>query len=190
MRISRVWLLALVVVSLAAFPAAVSGQLPVEEPVIPTPTPEPVGLSRAVPPDFKSGLDEARAKGVSLIDVVDADVEKLWRVILERQYQYNDMTGGFYFQGLQTGPVPAIGEKTPFVDWWRSPMDQAYKWTDIAIVPIMDLPFAIAIDVYDGPQGRGFVARFLVRVEKTVYSRSLNEGPETWHNTDWQPAGQ
>lgn len=50
------------------------------------------------------------------------------------------------------------------------------------------MPAAMVIDVYDGPQGKGWQATVFVRVLGTVYSRTQQVGPETWRNRAWAVA--
>lgn len=48
------------------------------------------------------------------------------------------------------------------------------------------LPFAIAVHVYNGPSGKGFVGLIWVKYEGTTYTMARNYGPETWRTFDWR----
>jgi len=52
----------------------------------------------------------------------------------------------------------------------------------------VSLPFALAVHVYNGPQGHGFVGQVWVKYEGTIYTRAKNYGPEDWRTRDWDIA--
>ena len=42
------------------------------------------------------------------------------------------------------------------------------------------------MDVYDGPQGKGYVGTVWAAFDGSVYSRARNFGPETERTLDWR----
>jgi streptogramin lyase len=113
-----------------------------------------------------------------------------WPTVKSRQQTYFD-NHGRYWQGLIThSSVPVFttnsdGDAIPD-DLSFKPTDGLLSWEDI--FPDWEgalLPCAIKIDVYDGPQGMGYVGVVFVRYNGTVYSRSQNVGPESSRTKAW-----
>lgn len=50
----------------------------------------------------------------------------------------------------------------------------------------VNLPFAVAVHVYNGPQGKGFVAQIWTGYEGAVYTTAKHYGPEAWRAFDWR----
>lgn len=50
----------------------------------------------------------------------------------------------------------------------------------------VELPFAVAVHVYNGPQGHGFVGIVEVKFDGTRYTKRRNYGPETHRTRGWE----
>ena len=118
-------------------------------------------------------------------DAVDARLASLWGAIQNREDTFL-ASNGRYFQGLRTHTVvpsegntalPNIGTTTP-TDQTGQPWPVAIRNTAMEM--------AIQIDVYDGPQGRGYQATAYVSVLGHLYARTQQVGPETYRNRGWQ----
>jgi len=70
-------------------------------------------------------------------------------------------------------------------DTSRHPTDQAASWAAAGIDLGVTIPCALAITIYDGPFGVGYVGIIFAMWAGTVYSRSQNNGPETWRTEPW-----
>jgi hypothetical protein len=127
---------------------------------------------------------------------VDARLATLWTdVIVPRQEQYASNHGGRYWQGIRVIDLADLPNNPQNVnatvletapDLTRKPTDQATSWADAAIDLGATLPMAIAIDVYNGPLGTGYVGQVWVRHNGTVYTRAQNHGPEDWRTFSWR----
>ena len=116
-------------------------------------------------------------------------VNTVWPVIVTRQETYQ-ATHGTYWQGLVTHSIPPDHVTADYADTVPDmldgqPHDQPVSWT--AFIPELNtsLPAAFVIDVYDGPDGQGYVGSVFVRYNGTLYSRRQNHGPETWRTEAW-----
>lgn len=47
-------------------------------------------------------------------------------------------------------------------------------------------PASVRIDVYDGPNGKGYVLIALTKFDGRLWIRAINTGPETTRTTNWQ----
>ncbi len=96
---------------------------------------------------------------------------------------------GRYFQGIRTHavlPKGEIDEETP-PNSRVKPTDQAEDWDDVGILLPAKMPFALAIDVYDGPRGVGWSARVEVDYRGILHSRRVGFGPDAAdHTHDWR----
>jgi hypothetical protein len=54
-----------------------------------------------------------------------------------------------------------------------------------AFVNLAAFPANIRIDVYDGPQGKGFVVTLEARFNNQLYTTSINSGPEGYRANGW-----
>lgn len=94
-----------------------------------------------------------------------------------------------YFQTLIShSTIPADGQATPPDKLAAGPTDQAEKltdfWTDAQLAPA--LPYAFRTDVYDGPEGAGYVLSAQVMIAGELWEQSVNVGPERWRESAWQ----
>lgn len=124
---------------------------------------------------------------------VDDWLAARWPTVLARQDAFFTNRGR-YWQGLITHTV--IPAHTTAVDadvvadrLAMHPTDQAQSWLDVlAELSGIVFPAALVMDVYDGPQGKGYVATIFVRHNGTLYSRSQNVGPESFRTQAWAVA--
>lgn len=118
----------------------------------------------------------------------DPESPTFGEMVLVRNYTVQPH--GNYWQGLRTHAIEPEHVTAGFADtlpteMGGSPSDQPVTWT--AFIPEINttLPAAFVIDVYDGPQGHGYVASVYARYNGDLYSRSQNSGPETWRTVGW-----
>jgi hypothetical protein len=148
------------------------------------PTAAPERLSDAVPYMGKSAV-VAGDPLPALLAEIDQDITSLWPTISARQSVYYRMTGR-YFQGLASSDtIPQDGIETLPDNYLDNPTDQSYRWNDIKILPYTPLPYQVIIDVYDGPQGKGYVCRFRIVVDGVLWERDVNEGGQVEQDRYW-----
>ena len=96
---------------------------------------------------------------------------------------------GRYFQGIRTHavlPKGEIDEETP-PNPRVKPTDQDEDWDGAGINLPAKMPFALAIDVYEGPRGHGWSARVEVGHQERELAKQIGFGPDAGHYThDWQ----
>ena len=125
-----------------------------------------------------------------LRDKADAWLTPRWTIMVDRQETYR-AAHGRYWQGLIFHTVIPEATTTKWGDLIPDrltvkPSDQAENWLDF--LPELEgiaVAAALWVDVYDGPQGHGFVANLAARYNGTLYHRAQNRGPETWRTQDW-----
>jgi hypothetical protein len=145
-------------------------------------------------PDFSSFTPVTFTPGthtglglVQLLLALKGDSDSLISGIDARQ-AYNLTSTGRYFQILQdNNNLPADGALNLPNRWTDQPTDQLLSLSNIRLLsgPTINLPFAFAIDAYDGPSGKGYVLRFMVVIQNNTYERDINHGPETWREKAW-----
>jgi hypothetical protein len=127
-------------------------------------------------------------------DAVDARLVTLWTgQVVPRQDAYF-AAHGKYWQGYRTFDVtllpdnpssgsPTVLEVVPVTD--THPTDQDETWTGAGLVLGATIPMALQMDVYNGPLGHGYVGTVWARWNGNTYTRSQNNGPETWRTKPW-----
>jgi len=127
-------------------------------------------------------------------DAADARLATLWVDVIRPGELAWFANRGVYGQCLHTQNIPdtaaadaAVQKLLPVTDV-RIHDSNRESCRDIfgAVSINVSLPFAIAVHVYNGPQGKGFVAQVWLRHEGTEYTRARNYGPETWRTFDWR----
>lgn len=119
---------------------------------------------------------------------VDDRLVTLWGVIQARQDNYAANHNGRYWQGLYSHSItPADGLEVVPTIGLTCPTDQQGEPYPLAIRTAL-LPMALRIDVYDGPEGTGYVATVYVTVQGVTYTRAAQVGPETWRQYGWRRA--
>lgn len=125
-------------------------------------------------------------------NAVDGRLNGLWNAIEDNQSDYLTEHGR-HFQGRQTHSVApahsnAGGLQTAAGDLLNDhPTDQTTTWNDF--LPVMNglaVEMSLTINVYNGPQGWGFVGVVRIIHNSTTYERAENSGPETWRAYDWR----
>src|SRR3990172_1113693 len=135
-----------------------------------------VGVARAQTsmPDFKS------------IDmVIDAYLPKLQAY----EINYLDAKGRGYMQALWSHSAPPADGALVAPDLLASkPTDQAESLADLwsaVVIASGEIPVRLRIDVYDGPDGKGYVIIVECIVSARTYTRSINTGGEKWREQAW-----
>ncbi|MCC7360509.1 MAG: hypothetical protein IT317_13590 [Anaerolineales bacterium] len=120
--------------------------------------------------------------------LVNADLSDFLTKLLTFQTEYFKTHGRFY-QALDSHAVPPEDGKLVAPDLLLAgPTDQgekaAYLWQQLALDAA--LPYAVRVDVYQGPRGWGYVLTVSATLDKQEWARTINTGPETWRESDWQ----
>lgn len=93
---------------------------------------------------------------------------------------------GRYAQGLDThSTLPADGIEAAPDRSAAHPTDQAESWADLGSLPAAMLS-RLRMDVYESPQGHGYVVVSEVRIAGELCRKALNVGPETSRAHGWQ----
>lgn len=100
-------------------------------------------------------------------------------------------TNGRYFQGLPThASLPAHTDTaTPMpvaTQLASRPTDQSEDW--LTFLPAWEgrpMPAMVRSDVYNGPQGKGYVLTLAVTYNGVQYRRAVHVGPEPSRGHDW-----
>jgi len=131
-------------------------------------------------------LNSVKGNPVNLQDEIDLLVDSLWDFFVQKQTEYHTM-GGRYFQGLDShlGVVPVDGAWSYPSGWFTNPTDQQYQWADLGVIEFDHMSFSLRFDVYDGPEGAGWVACYRTLSKGSTWERCRNHGPESLRNTQW-----
>jgi len=115
---------------------------------------------------------------------VAADITNFWPQMVAYQTNYR-ATNGLYFQGLYThSQRPRNGVKSAPDLLDNHPTDQAQSWR-AAWDGLGPREWRGRVDVYEGPNGAGWVLTVELELSDGVWAREWNEGPESWRSTDW-----
>lgn len=123
-----------------------------------------------------------------LLAQLEADFLAYWPKVEQFQSDYSLLHGGKYYQALDSYTTPPADGKLETPDKLQSgPTDQPEKadllWA-MAELP-SKLAYSVRIDVYDGPEGRGYVVTLSAEVSGRRWERQLNTGPERWRDQPW-----
>ena len=128
-------------------------------------------------------------------DRIDNWLTPRWSWLTGKQDDYFT-ANGLYFQGLWTHTAEVeqtdlLGGDTLADNLASKPSDRPHDWRDAVGNALDSLPFParLRLDVYDGPQGKGWQAMLQVRYQGNVYERVRQVGPETYRTHDWQLRG-
>jgi len=120
-----------------------------------------------------------------ILSQIDQRIDELWPVLTKAQTEYFAMTGRYY-QALWSHSTPPSIVSAKYPDgWYTHPTDQQYRWSDISIIKFEEMPYQMKIDVYDGPEGAGYVASYRFQEKDYVCEKSRNTGPEALKGSDW-----
>jgi len=116
---------------------------------------------------------------------VDTRLVGRWSEIQQAQAGYH-ATHGRYAQGLLThSSIPADGVEAAPDRKHAKPTDQAESWEQLSNLPATMMS-ALRLDVYDGPEGVGYVVVVGVRIGGRLWQKRINVGPETWRAHGWR----
>ena len=92
-----------------------------------------------------------------------------------------------YFQGLCThSTLPTDGKATaPDNVEKTKPGDQDETWIDARYLLPATMEIAVEVDVYDGPNGQGYVLVGSVQLGTAIWRKAIGFGPEA-RSYDWQ----
>ena len=92
-----------------------------------------------------------------------------------------------YFQGIPTDDILFTAEAPVAVDETKKPDDQAENWQEFGF-PRSSTLVSYSIDVYDGPNGKGYTLQAAFEQDGARYHVSRHRGPENYrdtHNNIW-----
>jgi hypothetical protein len=94
-------------------------------------------------------------------DKVDANITARWESLVLMQEGYASSHGRRFFQGIKTHDTPVTDGDARQPNMDRKPTDQSETWRDVGAAPLFPpgMDASVAIDVYDGPLGRGWIVR-------------------------------
>ncbi len=121
-------------------------------------------------------------------DEVDVKINGVIANIIAFQAGEAGKSGKFYQVLWSHSQPPADGNLTAPDSIDSFPTDQPGKsaraqW-GAAILPA-SLEARMRVDVYDGPQGKGFVIVVQSQLNGATWQRSINYGPETYRDQGW-----
>ena len=124
-------------------------------------------------------------------DKVDNWLAPRWDWLVGKQEAYHT-NHGHYFQGLWTHLAEIeqndllTGDTIPD-NLTSKPSDQEHTWHDAVGGAFDSLPFParLRLDVYDGTDGQGWVAKLEIIYAGNLYRRSKQVGSEQWRTKDW-----
>lgn len=121
---------------------------------------------------------------------VDDWLTARWPTVQNRQdayFQAHDR----YWQGLRTHAITPNHTTASFADsisdlLANHPTDQEDDWLDfLSEIENVAIPAIFVMDVYDGPEGQGYVGHVYAAHNGTVYHRAQNVGPESYRTQGW-----
>jgi hypothetical protein len=115
-----------------------------------------------------------------------------WPTIVARQDNFYTNRGR-YWQGVKTHTFNAIPRHMPAAYHDSAPDQLVFNVNDAfdnwkAAFPEWDgvaIAACLSVDVYDGPNGKGWCATVWAFFNGKLYSRSHNVGPESWRTKAW-----
>jgi len=130
--------------------------------------------------------DKAAKSREEILAQCDAKLGGILTALQHQQDTYARNHQNRYWQGLRSASVtPADGEEKKPDIGTRAPADQPEPYP--AAIRNANLPFALQVDVYDGPMGQGWTTTVTVGVEGQDFYRVDNEGPESYRVRPWAP---
>ena len=128
----------------------------------------------------------------NLRDAVDARLVTLWGNIQTRQATYLANNGRYWQGGWTHSIAPNTRnsdanpvETAPDTAESSKPDNEPAGWGSVPGFPNL-LAYRIRMDVYQGPDGWGYVGTIQVRHNGNVYERAAQVGPETWRQYGWR----
>lgn len=88
-----------------------------------------------------------------------------------------------YFQGMKSDTlVRSIDSQLKRFDRTKRPIDQDTDWTSFGLSDV-SVRGTYWVDVYDGPQGCGYVINVAIMYNDVTYYIAKNYGKESWRDT-------
>ena len=66
----------------------------------------------------------------------------------------------------------------------EKPTNEVKGWDDLGIEP-PPTGYDSWVDVYEGPEGIGYVVNYEIEKGKVLYRKAVNFGPQTYREQDW-----
>jgi len=116
--------------------------------------------------------------------MIDARLNAQLNRIRSAQAAHKDEHGR-YWQGLPTHAEPPRDGSDVDPDRWNDKAPgHSLSWRDIGGVSNRMMS-QMWIDIYNGPQGKGYVVTLRFRHGLDEWTRSINTGPETFKEQPW-----
>lgn len=130
------------------------------------------------------------SSGAQARAAIDAALITHWAKIQNWMTTYAAGHGGRYFQALRSHTTPPANGAASAPDRLTlKPTDQtetlAQLWNGASLPSIV--PFALTVNVYDGPAGAGWEAVIEMIDAGQLWRRVVNSGPETYRDSAWSP---
>lgn len=170
--------LAALLLGLAQLPAALAA---------PAPSAAAAGVAQAT---VEPRATEPRGDSTRPAPLVRTDIDQALTPHLQKllDFQSAYSARGVYYQTLESHTTPPADGQLVAPDRLDArPTDQAEKlevfWGEAKLAP--ELPYSFRVDVYDGPEGHGYVVTASAILAGELWQRSVNTGPETWRELAW-----
>ncbi len=123
------------------------------------------------------------------IEQVQADYFKTHGSYWQGVATHSDAVKPQYTEADKNQPIDSRTSFTETADCLScKPSDQLQQptWQELFPDVVTKLPADLAIDVYDGPQGMGYVIRLEYCVESICYRKIASVGPEQSRSSAWE----
>lgn len=141
-----------------------------------------------VPADAKATPEGKATPAPEVVKLeVDQALSEHLAKLLDFQTQFFKTYGRFY-QALDShSEPPADGKLVPPDLLDTKPTNETEKsadlWQQLTLDPA--LPYSSRVDVYQGPEGWGYVLTVSATLNKETWERSINTGPERYREQGW-----
>ncbi len=121
---------------------------------------------------------------------IDREQETWDRDVMTFEADYYRSRGRYYqmlWSHTDTPDTTLLTARTAPDNLVTRPTDQTETAVDLwtATRLPLDTPYRFRVDVYEGPRGHGYVITLQTEVNRQIWQKSINYGPETYRNTDW-----
>lgn len=122
------------------------------------------------------------------LSYIDTQVDLFAQCLAQQQAQAL-LERGQYLQFLSPYSAVPVGIAAPdnLTAAATDGEQAAYLWTACALPDVLGWEYRI--DVYDAPDGLGYVLHVRTTVDGVTYAASYNTGPEDYRNMPWYVAG-
>ncbi len=111
-------------------------------------------------------------------------MEDVFSQLLEKQEKYFE-SASKYWQGIQFHDTIVTDKEERAAEITRKPVEQEEDWETMKFDFPKTFPCTLQVDIYDGPSGKGWALTGRVRINKIIYRRTMNYGPEEWREFPW-----